>query len=133
MDLSNYKKLIEDVFTELKIDVEASRGENENQWSLKKGDTRLWIDIFQTPDGSSAFFQCASPILELQEGNNEELFIKLLDLNYLIYGASIAKLNNTIYVKSMIDVNSLSKDFILESIRTVSFFSEKIRNDFNNE
>lgn len=124
MQLQELSQLIENSIAALKMDVAASRGQKAGQWSLKVKDSTVWIDAFNfqtNPD--KYYFQVMSPLCAVTDKNKETFFQDLLEINYSLYGCSLCKKENWIYVLVLREAENLDQSEVDAAIDRVGFYS----------
>lgn len=129
MKLPEITQLVETSIASLKIDVPASRGAKEGQWSLKVKDSTVWIDAFNfqtNPD--KYYFQVMSPLCAVTDKNKEAFFQDLLEINYALYGCSICKKENWMYVLVLREAENLDQSEVDAAIDRVGFYSSDYYN-----
>lgn len=124
MKLPELTQLIENSLAALKVDVAASRGAKEGQWSIKIKDSTVWIDAFNFPSNPDRYyFQVMSPLCAVTDKNKEAFFQDLLEINYALYGCSICKKDNWMYVLVLREADGLDQSEVDASIDRVGVYS----------
>jgi hypothetical protein len=124
MKLPEITQLVENSIAALKVDVAASRGAKEGQWSLKIKDSTVWIDVFNFPSNPDKYyFQVMSPLCAVTDKNKEAFFQDLLEINYALYGCSLCKKENWIYVLVLREAEGLDQSEVDASIDRVGIYS----------
>lgn len=117
-DLKPFYEIVESAITELGVNAEEARGENDGEWNLKRGTASVWIDLWYIEDESGAYFQVMAPIMTLPEDetNKNKLALELLAINYAIYGVAFAMHEDGIYLKNIREAEELDKSEVIYMI-----------------
>jgi hypothetical protein len=124
MNLQDVTKLVETSIAGLKIDVAASRGAKEGQWSIKFKESSIWIDVFNFPSNlDKYYFQVMSPLCAVPDKKTEEFAWDLLEINYKLYGSWMCKKDGWIYVLSLREAVGLDQSEVDATLDRVGFYS----------
>ncbi len=132
-DLEYYIKLTEEAISKFGLDPEAARGKEKGQWNLQKGDIPIWIDVFKGENDPWGYFQCMSPAIVLKDGDNCELYEKLLEKNHSIFSVAITKYQNTIFIKIIRELTNITVEEIMNAVARVSTYAEKVKQEFGEQ
>ncbi|MFH0894801.1 MAG: YbjN domain-containing protein [Bacteroidota bacterium] len=123
-DLQKCYALVEDCIQTLGVDPSVCRGGNPGQWELKKGSASVWIDVWQNDD-DWGYLMIMAPICNIPDENKEEFLTEILEINHKLYGCAMTKYENTIYVKTVREVEGLSKDEAMAMFNRVGNYSDE--------
>ncbi len=129
LPLEQYYKLVEDALRGFGLDPEKARGEDKGSWLLQKDGNPIWIDVFQRPEEPWGYFQCLSPAFQLPEDENLrcQLYEKLLEKAHTIFGVSITKYKDWIYVRLIRELTDITVNEIMNIIARVGTFAIELR------
>lgn len=124
MNLQEISKLVETSIAALKLDVAASRGAKEGQWSIKMKDAPVWIDAFNFPTSPDKYYlQVMSPLCAMPDKKADEFAWDLLEINYKLYGSWMCKKEGWIYVLSLREAIGLDQSEVDATLDRVGFYS----------
>lgn len=124
MNLKEVGQLIETSIVGLKMDVAASRGAKEGQWSIKVKDATVWVDVFDFPTAPGKFYlQVMSAMFPVPDKKKDEFAWDLLEINYKMYNCWMCKKENWIYVLSLREAAGLDQSEVDALLDRVAFYS----------
>ncbi len=127
-DLNHYYRIAEDCIAQLGIDPATVRNEQMlGQWLLKKGSAQIIVDIWQPKDQDIAYFQAASPVMEVPAGANmSTLGEHLLTMNHSLFGPMFSIFNNIVWLKYMRNLQGLDPSEALSIISLVGNYADAL-------
>lgn len=124
MNLEEVTTLVESSITGLKVDPVACRGEKPGQWNLTVKGATVWIDVFNFQSNPDRwYFQVMSPLTAVPDRNVEAFYQNVLEINHNLYGSSICKKENWMYVMSLREAVGLDQSEVDATIDRVSHYS----------
>ena len=125
-NIEEYYNLIESALLDLGVDPESCREEKqEGSWTISSGNVYLLLDCWADAEENIVVFQVLSPLFEIPEDMSAEFYNEILELNFTINGTSFSKLNNTLVLKSIQDLELTEKTAITAMINRVGFYADK--------
>ncbi len=125
-NIEAYYGVIESALTDLGVDPETCRDENqEGSWTISSGNVFLLLDCWADQEQNVVVFQVLSPLFELPDEMPSEFYNEILELNFLINGTSFSKLNKTLVLKSLRDLELSEKSEVNAMINRVGFYADK--------
>jgi hypothetical protein len=132
MNLNDCYSLIERCVAELGIDANQTRGEKPGQWNLKYGSASVWVDVFDSPQNKSSYFQLMAPVIEVPKTGTEAFYKHLLEINFELYGVAFVLKNNYAYIKMIREVEGLDKTEVLAMLNRIGFYADKYDDELKN-
>ena len=124
MDLQPYYQMVENNIKKLGIDPAACRGEKEGQWNLKKGSANVWVDIWETDDGSYGYFQCVAPVVKVPEKNKKAFYEEILEINHRLYGVGMTKYGEHIFIKTIRELEGLDENEMMAMLNRIGNYAD---------
>ena len=106
-NLMPYLKVVEEAISKIGIAPENARGKNTGQWTLKKGQIPVWIDVYYHQTEKRAYFAVSSPVMKMPEVNREQLAMELLELNNQLFGVAFVRKNENIFIKTVREADGM--------------------------
>ncbi len=130
-DLKPFYEIVESAITDLGVNAEEARGENDGEWNLKRGTASVWIDLWYIEDEAGAYFQVMAPIMTLPEDetNKNKLALELLQINYTIFGVAFAIHEDGVYLKNIREAEELDKSEVIYMIGRCGNYADNYNND----
>ncbi len=125
MDLKNYYDLVETVLQELGVNPEETRGNKPGQWDIYKGSAHVMIDVFEMKNGW-AYFQCLAPISKIPSDRKIEFYEEILEKNHQLFGVAMTKFKDSIYIKTIREVEAIDKTEILAQIKRIGNYADEL-------
>jgi hypothetical protein len=98
-DIQEYYGIVEKAIQKIGINPVECREEKVGQWSLRKGETKVWVDIFNIEKEGRAYFQCMSPIMKTPLMKREAFYKELLEINDGLFGVAFSIYKEQVWVK----------------------------------
>jgi hypothetical protein len=129
-DLKYYYELVEKVIADLGVDVSSTRGDQEGQWNLQKGNVPVWVDVFYDDNNKSSYIQVMAPITEIPLTNKDTFYEEVLDLSHDLFGVGFTKYENHIYLKSIREIEGLDESEFRATMNRIGTYSEEYEAHF---
>lgn len=123
-NLQDYYAVIERSIEQLGFDAEACRSEQEGQWNLTRGSANVWIDCWHIELQGRAYYQVMSPLMEVPNENQRQLFEELLSLNDKLFGVSFTLYNGLIWLKAIREARGLDEEEALNILARISTYAD---------
>jgi Putative bacterial sensory transduction regulator len=125
-----YYEMVEKVIKELGVDPAICRGQNLGQWNMRLGSASVWIDVFQSKDAQGNFIdggylQIMAPVMEVPSERQLEFFQEVLEINHQLYGVGMTKFQNSIYVKSIRELDNLEQSEVMSTFNRVGRYADQ--------
>lgn len=131
MKIEAYYEMVESCIQDMGIKPEKSRGINSGQWDIFKGNAHIIIEIISKKNEES-FLQCLAPIIKIPKNNVYNYYEEVLKKKKLSFNASLTKLNNWIYVKSIREIEGIDKKEMNTIINKTGAFAEELEELYKN-
>lgn len=135
-NLEHYYQMVEDCISKLGIDPVICRSLDENsnvkpgQWNLKKGSAPVWVDIFWDEKNAASYFQVMAPVVEIPTSRLEEFYQEALETNHNLFGVSLTKYSNWLYVKALRETESLDPSEVTATLNRVGTYADDYDDHF---
>jgi hypothetical protein len=124
MDLNEIGKMIEASLEGLKIDVAEARGDKPGQWAYKMSDSTIWIDVYDLPAKPGVYYmRVLSPLMAMPDKKVDEFLQDLLEINFKLFNAAMAKKGDWIYLINLRQTQDLNQTEIDSILDQIAFYS----------
>ena len=128
-DLTKNYEMVEAVINDLGVDAAETRGDKPGVWSLTKGDSKVWLDLWYIATEKRAYFQTLAPVIRVPANAGEELYKYLLAENDKLFGVSFTVYDDWIWMKTIREVEGIDEHEINFMITRVGNYAEKYTKD----
>jgi hypothetical protein len=137
MTLEDYYELVEAVISNFGVNPVESRGDRSGNWVLQKGNTLVWIDVFnlKIEDSEYPHFQVCSPIFKIPENEQTKnnLFEEMLRINDTLFGVAFSIYENWTYVKVIRESAGLNEQEAMALILKVGNFADRYKAELSDK
>jgi hypothetical protein len=125
MNLEIYYKMVEKCISSLGVDPLICRGKEAGQWTLKKGSSTVWIDIWYIEKEKRSYIQIMSPVMEVKTTQTEAFYKELLEINDKLFGCGFTLYQNTAWLKSIRETDGLDENELLNMFNRVGNYADQ--------
>lgn len=124
-NIKDYYEIVEGAINSLGINAEDCREKSKKgQWSLKKNEISVWVDVFHIEREKRAYFQVMSPIVKIPTHSQTEFYKELLEINDKLYGVAFTIYKENAWIKIIREAVGLDQNEALASITRVGNYGE---------
>lgn len=123
--LQFFYNIVENAIAKLGIDPQVARRPKAGQWTIRKGQVPVWIDVFHSQQEQRIYFQVASPIMKMPHNGKAELALELLELNNLLYGVAFCTSKGNLFIKTIREAEGLDLNEAHAMILRVGNYADK--------
>lgn len=136
-ELTKHYTTVENAIREIGLDPEKFRGKQAGEWTLRRGDHAIWIDVWDDPAEQVAYLQVVAPVMEIPDESQTVLYAELLQLNLQLCGIAFAVHGEKIVLKGTrvaegLDVHEAYAMIMLISKYVSNFSPMLLKKYFNN-
>ena len=126
-NLRYYYNIIEQAIAKIGLDPQITR-KATGQWTIKKGQIPVWIDVFYSQAHKRAYFQAVSPVMKMPNKNQGALALELLQLNNQFYGVAFTTNQGYIFIKTIREAEGMDMNEALAMILRVGNYADQYDN-----
>jgi hypothetical protein len=124
-DLRPYYAMLEECIVSLGVDPSITRTNEEGHWALTKGSATVWVFLQRLPQNNNEpYFWVISPVATIPQFNKEKFYEELLETNHSLYGAAFSKFDRWIYVKTIREVEGITKEDMMKMLHSVGTYAD---------
>ncbi|MCS6833062.1 MAG: YbjN domain-containing protein [Flammeovirgaceae bacterium] len=124
-DLTPYYQMLEECIAYLGVDPATARTGEEGHWALTKGSALVWVFLQRLPQNDNEpYFWVISPVATVPDQNKEKFYQELLETNHTLYGSAFTKYDKYIYVKTIREVEGITKEDMLRMLQSVGTYAD---------
>jgi len=123
-NINNYYEIVEKAINSLGVNAVDCREKKQGQWSLKKSNISVWVDVFHVEREKRAYFQVMAPIVKVPTNNLTAFYKELLEINDKLYGVAFTVHKETAWIKVIRQAVGLDDTEALASITRVGNYGE---------
>lgn len=121
--MQNYFQIVEEAIQKIGLDPVGTRGNEQGQWNLKKGNFDIMIDVWTQEN--KTFFQILCPLCMIPADSKEDFYLHLLKKNFGLCGLAYSIMDETVFLKYTIEAEQLTIDNIYNIITKTAFYAEQ--------
>jgi hypothetical protein len=121
--MQNYFQIVEEAIEKLGLEPVGTRGNEQGQWNLKKGNFDIMIDVWTQEN--KTFFQILCPLCIIPPDSQEDFHLHLLKKNFGLCGLAYSIMDETVFLKYTIEAEQLTMDNIYNIITKTAFYAEQ--------
>ncbi|MEM6766730.1 MAG: YbjN domain-containing protein [Bacteroidota bacterium] len=115
----SYVEIIEKAIGKIGLDPESTRTQRTGVWTLQKGSSKIFIELFQVAQNSPFYFGVTSPIMKLPQSNLETFLKDIFQLNHMMVGAAFSLQKDVIFIRFNRPIKGMDEEEAFDMIMTV--------------
>ena len=136
-NLTKYYNIVEQAIAKIGLDPTLFRGEQAGDWTLRRGDYNIWIDVWNDEREAVTYLQVVAPVMEIPAETQNVLFRELLQINLQLCGIAFCVHGDQIVLKGTRVAEGLDMEEAYAMIMLVSkyvhtFAPRMLQKYFNN-
>lgn len=122
-----YFEIVENAITELGVDAESARLEDEGRWQLLKGDITVIIELWDiaSEEGATSYVMVFCPMFQISPNAGLDFYRRALELSHVSIGVSYSIFENHLLLRSNREASGLDVNEMLLSILRVGNTAEE--------